>query len=66
MKKEKKTDDRQVCFGKQRSTIDAIPKITKYLHGKKRKKDEEPTEIMLINQIIPYKENTQLLGMTVD
>ena len=33
---------------------------------KKRKRNEEPLEIMLRNEIITSKENTQLLGMTLD
>ena len=31
-----------------------------------RKRNEEPLEIMLRNEIIPSKENTQFLGMTLD
>ena len=31
-----------------------------------KKRKEEPIEIMLRNEIIPSKENTQFLGMTLD
>ena len=31
-----------------------------------RKRKEEPLEIMLRNEIIPYKESTELFGMTQD
>ena len=37
LEKEKKIDDRQFGFRKQRSTIDAISKITKILNGFGRK-----------------------------
>ena len=33
---------------------------------KRRKRNEEPLEIMLRNEIIPFKVNTQFLRMTLD
>ena len=33
---------------------------------KRRKRNNEPIEITLRNKIIPNKENTQFLGMTLD
>ena len=33
---------------------------------KRRKRNEEPIEIMLRSKIIPYKESTQFLGMALD
>ena len=33
---------------------------------KRRKRNEEPLEIKLRNEIIPFKESTQFQGMTLD
>ena len=37
-----------------------------FIFMKRRKRNEEPIEIMLKNKIIPLKESTQFLGMTLD
>ena len=42
------------------------PKITvRMIFKKRRKRNEEPIEIMLRSKIIPYKESTQSLRMTL-
>ena len=41
-------------------------KTTTMVFRKRKKREEEPMEILLGNQIIPYRESTQFLGMTLD
>ena len=58
LKKEKKIDERQFGFSKQRSTIDAIPKITtKIIDGFRRK--EKTTAIFFDIEKVYNKVNIQ-------
>ena len=54
----------ELCMG-SRERFDILPP-TKTVSMIFRKRNEEPMEIMLRNEIIPSKESTQFLGMTLD
>ena len=65
LEKEKKIDDREFGFRKQRSTIDAIPKITNILNGLRRK--EKTAAIFFdiekaYDTVIKRKEDTKKQG----
>ena len=58
LEKEKKIDDRQFGFSKQRSTIDAISKITTKLFNGFRKK--EKTAAIFFDMEKAYDKSTEI------
>ena len=50
---------------RERPTLSSSKTVTMTFR-KRRKREEEPIEITPRNQIIPYRESTQFLGMTLD
>ena len=53
-------------YGQQRGAWHISPTNSKHDIKKRRKRNEEPMEIMLKNKIKPSKESTHFLGMRID
>ena len=50
----------------QRGLTFSTSKTISMTFRKRKKRNEEPLEIKLRNETIPFKESTQFLGMTLD